>query len=416
MQQIFHRLYRSLVTLLLTFVSLFVQAQETLSSDSLVAADLRARGIHTTDGNDVRLLKSGHDKFVDLFEEVQKAKHFIHLEYFNFRNDTITEHLIRLLAEKAREGVEVRAMYDAFGNSSNNRPLKHHKHDSIEALGIRLVRFDPIRFPYINHAIPRDHRKIVVIDGRVGYTGGMNVANYYITGIEGIGPWRDMHMHIEGPAVNDLHNIFCRMWAGQTGEILVGPKYFPAHSGHEGTIRVAIVDREAGYTPSAIRDLFVSMLNSARHHVRIITPYFVPTHRVRQALKDAVDRGIHVEIMLSAKGDIPMMPDITHYIGNNLAKRGAQVYLYTGGFHHSKLMIIDDRFCTIGSANMDSRSLRCDYEVNAVIFAQKTVDELNAMFEADLAQSYPLTRETYHQKSLWKRFVGWFGNLLTPVM
>ncbi|MBQ0021782.1 MAG: cardiolipin synthase [Prevotellaceae bacterium] len=385
-----------------------------MSSDSVMAKHLRQRGINITDGNSVQLLTSGHDKFVDMFEEVRKAKKFIHLEYFNFRNDSIAGLLFDLLAQKVKEGVEVRALYDAFGNSSNNKPIKPAMHDSIRGLGINLVQFDPIKFPWINHIVPRDHRKIVVIDGKVAYTGGMNVADYYIEGIEGIGDWHDMHMHIEGPAVNDLHEIFARMWEMATGEIIAGEKYFPSYIPSLDNQRLAIVDRHAHKTPDSIRDLFITMLNSAQHKVLLINPYFVPTHKVRKALKQAIDRGIDVQILLSAKSDIPLTPEASHYVGNNLAKRGAKVYLFHGGFHHTKIMMVDDLYCTVGSSNLDSRSLRCDYEVNTVIFSKKTTKELTDLFNEQLKSSTQMEKGYWKTRSVGKQFQGWFGNFLTP--
>ena len=153
----------------------------------------REYNIKTTKHNNIKLLKSGHDKFEDLFNEIRKAKHHIHLEYFNFRNDSIANLTFDLLAQKAKEGVEVRAIFDAFGNSSNNQPLKKRHLKEIRKSGIEIEKFDPIRFPYINHVFHRDHRKIVVIDGKVGYTGGMNIADYYIEGLPEIGEWRDAH-------------------------------------------------------------------------------------------------------------------------------------------------------------------------------------------------------------------------------
>lgn len=393
-----------------------LRAQVRMASDSVMAKHLHARGIPITDGNSVQLLTNGHLKFEDLFEEVRKAKSFIHLEYFNFRNDSIAGCLFSLLAEKAKEGVEVRALYDAFGNSSNNKPIKSAMHDSIRSLGIDLVMFDPIKFPFVNHIIPRDHRKVVVIDGKVGYTGGMNVADYYIDGIPEIGDWHDMHMHVEGPAVNELNKVFTKMWQLTTGEILDGEKYFPKPEMALDNQRVAVVDRHAGETPDAIRDLFVTMLNSAQHKVLLINPYFVPTHRVRKALKQAVDRGVDVQILLSAKSDIPLTPEACHYVGNNLAKRGAKVYLFHGGFHHTKIMMVDDLYCTVGSSNMDARSLRCDYEINTVIFSRKTTEELTDLFNYQLESSTLIEKGYWRTRSLGKQFVGWFGNLLTPVL
>ena len=162
---------------------------------------LRSKGVTFSHNNSVTLLMTGQEKFDDLFKAVEQARSSIHLEYFNFRNDSIANALFSLLAEKVKEGVEVRAMFDAFGNWSNNQPLKERHLKSIRAQGIEIVKFDPITFPWVNHAIHRDHRKIVVIDGKIGYTGGMNIADYYINGLPKIGKWHDIHMHIEGDAV-----------------------------------------------------------------------------------------------------------------------------------------------------------------------------------------------------------------------
>ena len=385
------------------------------TSDSIMAKHLRERGLNFSNGNAVKLLKTGHDKFEDMFAAIREAKSFIHLEYFNFRNDSIAGLLFTLLTQKAAEGVEVRALYDAFGNTSNSRPIKSAMHDSIRAKGVDLVKFSPIVFPWINHIIPRDHRKIVVIDGKIAYTGGMNVADYYIEGIPEIGDWHDMHIRIEGEAVNDLHEIFCKMWYKETGEFLMGEKYFPDHKNDQGK-RICVVDRDPDYAPDAIRDLFAEMLNTAQHKVLIINPYFVPTHRVRKALKQAVDRGVDVQILLSAKSDIPLTPEASHYVGNNLAKRGAKVYLFHGGFHHTKIMMVDDLYCTVGSSNMDSRSLRCDYEVNSVIFSKEVTAELTELFNEQLKSSTLMEKGYWKTKPLGRRFQGWFGNLLTPVM
>lgn len=408
-----------LLLMLLCLQPMRGQEAEWATARDAMQQHMSERGLRTTHDNQLKFFSCGHDKFVDLFEDVKQAKSFIHLEYFNFRNDSIAGLLFQLLAEKVKEGVKVRALYDAFGNSSNNKPIKHAMHDSIRSLGIDLVLFDPIRFPWVNHIIPRDHRKIVVIDGRVAYTGGMNVADYYIEGIPGIGDWHDLHMRIEGGAVDDLHRIFARTWKKVTGEKIEGINYFPREYGVSmpvGTEDLVVIDRATGKTSDAIRDLFVTMINSAKKSVKLINPYFVPTHRVRQALKRAVDRGIDVEIMLSAKSDIPLTPEATHYVGNNLMKRGARVWLYEGGFHHSKLMIVDDEICTVGSSNMDARSLRCDYEVNTLILSPKLTEQMVTHFEAQKLSAKEIHKGYWKTRSAWKQFVGWFGNLLTPVL
>ena len=395
-----------------------VWAQQTLvGSDSIVKHFLQDSGVKVTEGNQVKLLKSGREKFDDLFDEVRRAKHHIHLEYFNFRNDSIANALFSLLAKKAQEGVEVRALFDDFGNMSNNQPLKNSHLKKLRRMGIEIYRFDPIRFPYINHVLARDHRKIVVIDGRVAYMGGMNVADYYINGTEIVGKWRDMHMRVEGPAVAELQLIFMDMWEKVTHQNLVSQAaYFPRPGAVADSVEMAIVDRYPRRTPKSIRRAYVASIDAARHKIQLINPYFVPTHSIKKALKKAIDRGIDVQIMISAKSDIPFTPDASIYFAYQLAKRGAKVYLYNGGFHHSKIMMVDDTFCTLGSANLNSRSLRYDYEVNAFMFNEDVTDELIRMFEDDKLSSTPLTRDVWMQRTPWKRFVGWFANLFAPVL
>ncbi|MBE6282617.1 MAG: cardiolipin synthase, partial [Bacteroides sp.] len=196
-------------------------------SDSILISYLKEHGIETTNHNELKLLKSGKEKFIDLFQKIEEAKHHIHLEYFNFRNDSIANTLFELLGKKAQEGVEVRAIFDAFGNASNNQPLKKKHLKAIREKGIEIVKFDPIKFPWINHVFHRDHRKIVVIDGTIGYTGGMNIADYYINGLPEIGEWRDMHVRIEGEAVSHLQDIFLDMWNKCTKQDIGGNAYYP---------------------------------------------------------------------------------------------------------------------------------------------------------------------------------------------
>ena len=183
-----------------------------LPADSLFARFLKEKQIPITACNRMTLLKSGRSKFEHLFEDIKKAENYIHLEYFNFRSDSIAKELFTLLAEKAKEGVTIKALFDDFGNLSNSRPLRKEHLKMLAERGVEMARFSPIRFPYINHVFCRDHQKIVVIDGKVGYTGGMNIADYYINGLPEIGPWRDMHIRIEGPAVQYLEKAFLGKW------------------------------------------------------------------------------------------------------------------------------------------------------------------------------------------------------------
>ena len=400
--------------------SLWVQRQDTteLPSDQMVLNFLQESGIPITHGNKVKLLKSGREKFEDLFEAIRGAKHHIHLEYFNFRNDSIANALFDLLAEKVKEGVEVRALFDAFGNWSNNKPLKKRHLKAIRERGIEIVKFDPFKFPYINHAAHRDHRKIVVIDGKIGYTGGMNIADYYINGLPKIGTWRDMHMRIEGDAVNDLQEIFLTIWNKETKQNIGGEAYFPKHKEQSDTtnIVVAIVDRTPKKNSRMLSHAYAMSIYSAQKNVHIVNPYFVPTSSINKALQRTIERGVDVTIMVSSASDIPFTPDAALYKLHKLMKRGATVYMYNGGFHHSKIMMVDDIFCTVGTANLNSRSLRYDYETNAFIFNKEITGELNEMFRNDIEHCTQLTPEFWKKRSPWKKFVGWFANLFTPFL
>lgn len=388
-------------------------------SDSILIAYLQKEyNINPTVNNQIKLLKSGEEKFIDLFEEIRKAKHHIHLEYFNFRNDSIANTLFDLLAEKVKEGVEVRALFDAFGNSSNNQPLKKKHLKAIREKGIQIEKFDPFKFPWINHAFHRDHRKIVVIDGMIGYTGGMNIADYYINGLPEIGEWRDMHARIEGKAVNDLQDIFLDMWNKTSGQNINGKEYYPNKdsitTSNDNACMIAIVDRYPKKAPEVMRNVYIKAIESANEKVQIINPYFTPVKSVKNAIKKALKNGVKVEIMIPGKSDISFTPDAAMYIANKLRKKGADIYIFNGGFHHSKVMMVDSLYCTVGSTNLNSRSLKYDYEVNAFIFDTETTHELMELFKEDQQNSTLLTKEIYKKRTAWKKFLGWFAHLFTP--
>ncbi len=385
------------------------------SSDSAFMEYMRDMNVPITKDNHIEILNGGHIKFERLFDDIRSAKHHIHLEYFNFRNDSINKELIDLLAMKAAEGVQVRALFDAFGNMSNNKPLKKRHLREIREKGIEIVKFDPITFPWINHAYHRDHRKIVVIDGKIGYTGGINVADYYLTGLEGIGKWRDMHARVEGEAVYELQKIFLAMWNKETNQNIDGEVYFPEYVATDSAL-VAVVDRWPRRNEKLMRYAYANAINAAKDSVQLISPYFIPTKRVRRAIKEALKDGVTVEIMVSSKSDIPFTPDVVMYVVYKLMKKGAKVYLYDGGFNHSKIMSVDGKFCTIGSTNLNSRSLCYDYESNLFIFDKDDTDELLGYYNKDKKECHLLTRDEWKKRSLWRRFCGWLGNLVTPFM
>ena len=401
-----------IVTILFLLISLYSHAQ---SSDSILVAEMRHEGITFSQGNSVRLLMSGRDKFADMFETIRQAKSSIHLEYFNFRNDSIANLLFDILREKRKEGVEVRALFDGFGNDSNNQPLKKEHLQKLHADSINIYEFDPIRFPWVNHIWPRDHRKIVVIDGEVAYTGGMNVADYYIVGTEQVGEWRDMHCRIEGPAVNELQQIFLRMWKRVTKENITDAKYFQGKPA--GNKMVGIANREPHTSNEIMRRFYVHALDAAQDSIKLVNPYFAPTSSVIKALKRCAERGVKMDILMSSKYDIPLMPDVVIYNMKKLAKRGARIWRYRPGFHHSKIMMVDGKFCTVGSTNLDARSLRYDYEINAIIIDPETTHQLEERFMQDTQKCDLMTEESLKKsQNTWHKFKGWFGHLLTFVL
>ena len=398
-----------IATILFLLISLYSKAQ---TSDSLTVSQMRELGITFSKNNDVELLMSGREKFARLFEDIRQAKQSVHLEYFNFRNDSIASLLFDILREKRKEGVEVRAVFDGFGNDSNNQPLKKKHLASLHADSIEIYEFDPIRFPWVNHIWPRDHRKIVVIDGRIGYTGGMNVADYYIVGTEQVGEWRDMHCRIEGSAVNDLQKVFVRFWKKLTKEDLTDPKYFQGTKA--GNKMVGIANREPHTSNEIMRRFYVQALDNAKDSVKIINPYFVPTNQVIKALKRCAERGVKMDILISSRYDEPLTPDIVMYNMKKLIKRGAHVWRYRPGFHHSKIMTVDGKFCTVGSTNLDARGLRYDYEINALIIDKETTLELDRKFIEDTKKSDYLSMEEWKKsRTTWQRIKGWLGHLLT---
>lgn len=400
------------------------------TSDSLIVENLRDEGITFSHNNSVTLLMSGQEKFDDMFQAIRQARSSVHLEYFNFRNDSIASLLFRLLAQKAKEGVEVRALFDGFGNDSNNRPLKRKHLKQMRSVGIEIYEFDPVNFPWVNHVFHRDHRKIVVIDGKIAYTGGMNVADYYINGTEVVGEWRDMHCRIEGDEVNTLQKIFLRMWNKVTGQNVYGAKYYRGYHGADyitglkpdtcctaGKKIVGIINREPRVTNKIIRKFYTDAINEAKDSIKLVNPYLTLNNTLKRALRNAVKRGVKVEIMVSAHSDIPLTPDCVFYNVHNLMQHGVDVWIYKKGFHHTKIIMVDGRFCTVGSANLNARSLNFDYEENAVIIDPCTTKELNDMFERDKAESFKLTEETWDEwRTPWQKFVGWFASLLTPFL
>ena len=445
----------------LLFLAASAWSQEVDSERLLQQVLEEELGTRFSSNNSVVLLYTGQNKFDAMFNAIRQARNYVHLEYFNFRNDSIGLALFELLGKKAAEGVQVRAMFDSFGNSSNDSPLMNKHLKAIRETGVQVEEFDPIKFPWINHAYHRDHRKIVVIDGAVAYTGGMNVADYYIHGRPEYGEWRDMHMELTGDVVAEYERLFARMWWEQTGEILLNEIYAPLAAetagtpsgkptGSNGTKEeqqstsigfpdgafpsltrpssaftlladttssagrktIGVVERGPGCHSKDMREAYVAAIDAAQQHIQIVNPYPTNVKSVRRALRRALKRGVRMEIMVSAKSDVPITPDIVALEMKKLAKRGAEIFYNQTGFHHSKVMMVDGKYCTVGSTNLDARSFCFDYEVNSFIFDAATTRQLQQIFELDKRNCTTFTVEDYRQmQNFGHRLSGQFFSL-----
>lgn len=363
--------------------------------------DFQQLGLPIYEGNTTRILPTGEIKFRDLFEAVEKAEKYILMDYFKFQQDSICGALLEILRRKVQQGVEVKIIFDSFGNKSSDLPLSDTLQTRIRESGIEIAAFDPIRFPWINHLMHRDHHKIAIIDGKTVYTGGMNVADYYLHGKPKVGKWRDMHIRMDGPIVQAYEELFWKMWHKEQPPSPLPRKgeCLPSLMGGVGGGSVAFASRWPKETPKIMRQTYSIAIDNADHLIQIVNPYAMLFGEVRAALRRALERGVRVQFMVSTKSDGKVNDDVIGLEMRKLMKRGAEVYYYGDGFHHSKVMMIDSLFCTVGTTNLDARSLCFDYEVNAFIFSPATTHELQQIFYDDIEKSSTLlTPEVWKER------------------
>ncbi|MBR1889230.1 MAG: cardiolipin synthase [Alloprevotella sp.] len=388
--------------------------------------------IRFSDNNRFVVFKSGTEKFEDMFKAIAQARKSVHLEYFNFRNDSISNLLFELLAERVEQGVEVRVLVDDFGNLSNDRPLRKKHLRKIRESGIKIHRYNAIKFPYVNHIFRRDHRKIVVIDGMIGYTGGMNVADYYVVGKPELGAWRDFHARLEGEVVNDLQREFIQIWNFSTGENLSGAQYYTGYKevkdyfydlaqnndSTNGQKVIGLVSKGPFSPRNMIHKAFVQGIRSANTEITLMNPYFTLCRHVRKEFRKALKRGVRLNILVSAKSDIPITPRVVEHNVHRLMKRGANVYFYADGFQHGKVMMVDSLYTFMGSANLDSRSLWHDFECNVAVCDSVTTQFFLQQFQNDKENAaWQLTPETWNSHfSKKKRRGAWFWQFLWPFL
>lgn len=399
---------RIFATILLSALFLGLSTN-TWAQISAIKEDFQRFGFPRYEHCDMKLLTPGKEKFRALEEDILKAKHYIHIEYYKWYNDSIGRHILDLLARQVERGVQVRVMYDAFGCSGKEPKVTPEFLEYYRSKGIKLVGFDPMRFPYVNHALHRLHRKMVIIDGRMVYTGGLNIADYYLHGKPEIGLWADMHARLTGPIVSEFQSLFGNLWYKETGENLDSAAYCAFRHESEGGYEAYVVDREPGKKSARIRESYISCLDNAQERVRIINPYVILVSSVRKALRRCIERGVELEILLGHKGDNVISEVSTAREIYNLARRGAKVWLCQECFHHDKVMVVDDSLCTVGTANLDARSLSFDYELNAFYFSTEHCQQLNEYFEQHKAKSIQLTEDNWTEMyPRNKRRLGWW--------
>ena len=365
-------------------------------------------GLTLYEGNEVRVLPTGEIKFLDLFGEIEKAESYILLDYFKFQQDSICGDLLERLCRKVAQGVEVYIIFDSFGNKHSDLPLSDSLQHNLRKSGIQIVAFDPVRFPWINHLMHRDHHKVAVIDGKLVYTGGMNVADYYLHGKPEVGKWRDMHVRMSGPVVEAYEELFWKMWGKAVPDFLMkrGKTSPSSYAERSGEAVGAFAPRWPRENPEIMRQTYSIAIDNAEHLIQIVNPYATLFGEVRAALRRALERGVRVQFMVSTRSDGKAIDDVIGLEMRKLMNRGAEVYYYDGGFHHSKIMMIDGLFCTVGTTNLDARSLRFDYEVNAFIFDHATTHQLQQIFRNDAEKSSTLlTPEVFKERfPLRRRF------------
>lgn len=362
--------------------------------------------------NKVKILNNGEIKFAELFAAIEEAKSSIHLEYYAFDNDSIGNRLTELLAAKVKEGVEVRLIYDDVGSWG----MKRRDARRLRAMGIKVCCFMPVVFPWLTSKLNnRNHRKIAVIDGKIGFTGGINIAERYLNGTK-FGPWRDTHLRIEGDAVNMLQSVFMTDWYFTSKhELLASEKYFPkSHLRTRLPIQIASSGPDSDW--ASIMQSFFAAINKARKTIYISTPYFLPNQAILTALKVAALSGIDVRIILPQRSDSKIVYWASRsYIGEML-EAGIKVYFYCKGFNHSKIMIIDDTFCSVGSANMDIRSFEDNFEVSAIIYDPKITTELTGYFLQDISNSRLITPEAWDNRSIIHSTYEAISRLMSPLL
>ncbi|MGN1401523.1 MAG: cardiolipin synthase [Bacillus sp. (in: firmicutes)] len=360
------------------------------------------------------VLTNGDETFSAIIKAMKEAKHHIHMEYYIVRDDRISNEIKDILIERARDGVKVRFLYDAVGSWTLSKEFIR----DLAAGGVQVAKFGPVRLPFLNNkANFRNHRKIVVIDGHVGFVGGLNIGDEYLGRDEKYGFWRDTHLKACGEAVRSLQLIFLQDWYYSTNQSFLTdmylPKSVPLVHKHGGVQMIAGgPDNEW----SVIKNIFFSMIASAKKSVWIASPYFIPDEDIFSAIKVAALSGVDVRLLVPGNPDKKIVWHASRSYFPDLLEAGVKIYQYQKGFMHSKFVIVDKELASIGTANMDMRSFHLNFEVNAFLYRTSSTQKLVKAFEEDLLVSQELHSDAFHQRRIAYKFVESCCRLMSPLL
>ncbi|MGM9987293.1 MAG: cardiolipin synthase [Bacillaceae bacterium] len=363
-----------------------------------------------------KVLTNGQEKFDAVIESLEQAEKHIHLEYYIVRDDGIGRQIKDILIRKAKAGVKVRFLYDAVGSLSLPKSYVRDLQDA----GVQMVSFFPVKIPILNDKINyRNHRKIIVIDSYIGYVGGINIGDEYLGKVEQYGFWRDTHLQVVGDAVQNLQFIFMQDWYYMTGEVIDRELYVPIEhniGGKEDEGGVQIISGGPDTEWETLKQLFFALITSARQSIWIATPYFIPDEDILSAIKIAAIAGIDVRILMPGRPDKKLVFNASRSYFQEMLEAGAKIYEYKHGFMHSKIIIVDGKLASIGTANMDMRSFHLNFEINAFLYGTDSTCKLVEDFKNDIQESNEIELEVFRKRSLWQRIAESFSRLLSPLL
>jgi cardiolipin synthase len=372
-----------------------------------------AEGFPVTDGNRVTLYHHGDAAFDAMIHAIECAKHHVHMEFFIFRRDATGRRFTDALLAARKRNVEVRFAYDSVGSFT----LSLSKFPELKAAGAKVAAFLPLFNPLYRLRVNlRNHRKLLIVDGRVAFTGGLNVGDEYRGVHRKFGPWRDTHFRVEGPAVESMQQVFLEDWHYAANEIVDGPAYYPEDDKLPGKALVQVVSSGPDADFKAVRETYFAAITKAKDRLWIASPYFVPDAGIRDALALAARSGVDVRLLCLFRPDkwLPFLA--ARFYWTDMLAAGVKVYQYTPGMMHSKYMLVDGEWASVGSANMDNRSLFLNYELNCLLFDPTSVAELEAEFLKDLDVSVRLDKAVFQARPWAGRMAENAARLLSPVL